>query len=151
MLLANKTIVDVFKSIRNIFAAANAARPEYEETQDFVPPPGAQKKIEKKPAKQAVAKPCPNADVPEPIAEEKRREFNIDIPLPFGKSKAKKPDPAADITPAAEPEPEKPKSAVEIEADAIARSIEEKEAEKQAAKAAAKAEAETPDDLASII
>ena len=151
MLLANKTIVDVFKSIRNIFAAANAARPEYEETQDFVPPPGAQKKIEKKPAKQAVAKPCPNADVPEPIAEEKRREFNIDIPLPFGKSKAKKPDPAADITPAAEPEPEKPKSAVEIEADAIARSIEEKEAEKQAAKAAAKAEAEKPDDLASII
>ena len=148
MLLANKTIVDVFKSIRNIFAAANAARPEYEETQDFVPPPGAQKKIEKKPAKQAVAKPCPNADVPEPIAEEKRREFNIDIPLPFGKSKAKKPDPAADITPAAEPEPEKPKSAVEIEADAIARSIEEKEAEKQAA---AKAEAEKPDDLASII
>ena len=151
MLLANKTIVDVFKSIRNIFAAANAARPEYEETQDFVPPPGAQKKIEKKPAKQAVAKPCPNADVPEPIAEEKRREFNIDIPLPFGKSKAKKTDPAADITPAAEPEPEKPKSAVEIEADAIARSIEEKEAEKQAAKAAAKAEAEKPDDLASII
>lgn len=156
MLLANKTIVDVFKSIRNIFAAANAARPEYEETQDFVPPPGAQKRIDKKPAKQPPVKPCPNADVPEPIAEEKRREFNIDIPLPFGKSKAKKPDPAADITPAAEPqpEPEKPKSAVELEADAIARSIEKNEAEKQAAKAAtaaAKAEAEKPDDLASII
>lgn len=95
MLLANKTVVDIFRTIKNVFAAADAARPEYEEVEDFVPPPGAKKQVRE--TKQAKApapkaqngqKNYPNADVPEEAAEEKRREFNIDIPLPFGKKKA---------------------------------------------------------------
>lgn len=162
MLLANKTIVDVFRWIRNAFAAADAARPEYEEVEDFVPPPGARKAEKKAQRPAQTAKSYPNADVPEPIAEEHRKDFNIDIPLPFGK-KNKKPDPAVEVVPepvqqaapAPQPEPEKPKSAVELEADAIARSIEAQEAEKLAAKSAAKAEAEKSsqkqEDLASII
>lgn len=162
MLLANKTVVDIFRAIRNIFAAADAARPEYEEVEDFVPPPGAKKqpKQAKAPAPKAQNTPknYPNADVPEEEAEEKRREFNIDIPLPFGKKKAEgKPAEAAPEQPA---EPEKPKSAVELEADAIAKTIEQENAQRQAAKAAAAASAEAssaeaksdkPDDLASII
>lgn len=162
MLLANKTVVDIFRAIRNIFAAADAARPEYEEVEDFVPPPGAKKQPRqpKAPAPKAQNTPknYPNADVPEEAAEEKRREFNIDIPLPFGKKKAEgKPAEAAPEQPA---EPEKPKSAVELEADAIAKTIEQENAQRQAAKAAAAASAEAssaesksdkPDDLASII
>ncbi len=168
MLLANKTVVDVFRWIRNAFAAADAARPEYEEVEDFVPPPGAGKSEKKVQKPAQTSKSYPNADVPEPIAEEHRKNFNIDIPLPFGKKKDKKSESAAetaDETTAAAniaaniakpaPEPEKPKSAVELEADEIARSIEAKEAEKQAARAAAKAESEKntqkQDDLASII
>lgn len=162
MLLANKTVVDIFRAIRNIFAAADAARPEYEEVEDFVPPPGAKKQPRqpKAPAPKAQNTPknYPNADVPEEEAEEKRREFNIDIPLPFGKKKAEgKPAEPAPEQPA---EPEKPKSAVELEADAIAKTIEQENAQRQAAKAAAAASAEAspaesksdkPDDLASII
>ena len=157
MLMANKTVVDIFRFIKNIFAAADAARPEYEEVEEFVPPPGA-KQQKKKPSpavSESKNKPCPNSDVPQPIAEEKRKDFNIDIPLPFGKKK----DKTADVTvspenePAAPAEAEKPKSAVELEADAIAKSIEAQEAEKQAARNAVKTEAaEKPaDDLASII
>ncbi|MGN1090357.1 MAG: DNA translocase FtsK [Huintestinicola sp.] len=159
MLLANKTVVDLFRSIKNVFAAIDAARPEYEETPEFVPPPGAKKndkKAERKNTEKVqTAKNPPNADVPEPVAEENRKSFEIDIPLPFGK---KKNDKNVEISPEndkadAPSEPEKPKSAVELEADAIARSIEEKEAQKQAAKAAAAAEVseEKHDDLASII
>ena len=162
MLLANKTVVDVFRAIKNIFAAADAARPEYEEVEEFVPPPGAKKQLKKTvPANtQPTPKSVPNADVPPAAAEEKRKEFNIDIPLPFGKKKAAtetaKPAEVKIAEPA--PEPEKPKSAVELEADAIARSIEEDNAQRQAAKVAAAAssnEAESKsdkqDDLASII
>ncbi len=148
MLLANKTVVDVFRFIRNIFAAADAARPEYEEVEDFVPPPGA-RKAEKKSQKQKVqtGNVIPNADVPEPVAEAKRKNFRIDIPIPIGSKKT-------------EPEeisvPEKPKSQTELEAEEIARSIDEKEAMKAAAKAAARSAAgekpkENSDDLASII
>ncbi|MBQ5333449.1 MAG: DNA translocase FtsK, partial [Oscillospiraceae bacterium] len=164
MLLANKTIVDVFRAIRNIFAAADAARPEYEEVEDFVPPPGARKQPKKALTVNPPAAPksVPNADVPVAAAEEKRKDFNIDIPLPFGKKKAEKqPDTKQEAAPVQQPvqtepaEPEKPKSAVELEADAIARSIEEQEAQKQAAKAAANTAAEKApekqDDLASII
>ncbi|MGN0641922.1 MAG: DNA translocase FtsK 4TM domain-containing protein [Huintestinicola sp.] len=165
MLLANKTIVDVFKGIRNLFAAADAARGEYVETEDFVPPPGAKKSAER--AKRAAAekeiaaskKACPNADVPEQVAEEKRKAFNVDIPLPFGKKKQQESEnaaapeqAAADIAPK---EPEKPKTAVELEADAIAQSIEAKEAERAAAKAAAADKSASAssenNDLASII
>ncbi|WP_432649604.1 DNA translocase FtsK 4TM domain-containing protein [Huintestinicola sp.] len=162
MLLANKTIVDVFRAIKNIFAAADAARPEYEEVEEFVPPPGAKKQPKKAvPASsQPNLKKVPNADVPEAAAEEKRKEFNIDIPLPFGKKKAAEAAKAVEEKPAeAAAEPEKPKSAVELEADAIARSVEENEAQRQAAKAAAANEAKAAaneaeskqDDLASII
>ncbi|MCI7767440.1 MAG: DNA translocase FtsK [Oscillospiraceae bacterium] len=160
MLLANKTIVDVYRAIRNIFAAADAARPEYEEVEDFVPPPGARKQPKKAlPANPpAPPKSVPNADVPPAAAEEKRKDFNIDIPLPFGKKKAEKEPPAKqeDAVQPAPAEPEKPKSAVELEADAIARSVEENEAQRQAAKAAAQNTAaeskqDKQDDLASII
>ncbi|MBQ7784308.1 MAG: DNA translocase FtsK 4TM domain-containing protein, partial [Oscillospiraceae bacterium] len=157
MLMANKTVVDIFRFIKNIFAAADAARPEYEEVEEFVPPPGArqQKKKPSPTVSETKNKPCPNSDVPQPIAEEKRKDFNIDIPLPFGKKK----DKTADVTvspenePAAPAETEKPKSAVELEADAIAKSIEAQEAEKQAARNAVKTEAaEKPDDdIESII
>ncbi len=165
MLLANKTVVDVFTFFKNIFAAANAARPEYEAVEEFVPPPGAVKKAKDKKvvpvtAEKETKKVCPNGDVPEPIAEEKRKSFEIDIPMPFGKKKTAEskepvPVPAVEEIPA---EPEKPKTAVELEADAIAKSIEEQQAQKEAAKAAKKAAAEnTPkaeeksDDLTSII
>ena len=161
MLLANKTVVDIFRTIKNVFAAADAARPEYEEVEDFVPPPGAKKQLrETKQAKapapkvQNSQKNYPNADVPEEAAEEKRREFNIDIPLPFGKKKAAEAQ-AAEAVPEQPVEPEKPKSAVELEADAIAKTIEQENAQRQAAKAAAAAPAEVrtekSDDLASII
>lgn len=161
MLLANKTIVDVFRAIKNIFAAADAARPEYEEVEEFVPPPGAKKQPKKAvPANtQPTPKSFPNADVPEAAAEEKRKDFNIDIPLPFGKKKAAEAVKPAEEKPAEiAPEPEKPKSAVELEADAIARSIEENNAQRQAAKAAAavsaneaESKSDKQDDLASII
>lgn len=171
MLLANKTIVDVFKFFRNIFRAANDARPEYEEVEDFVPSPGARreeeerkrnkkreaelKKAQAKADKAAAAagqKPCPNSDVPEAAAEKARKSFNIDIPM-VGKGKAE----PVKSEPEAMPEPydEKPKSQAEIEADEIAREIEAREAEKRAAKAsqqpAAQVSEKKPDDLASII
>ena len=163
MLLANKTVVDVFRAIKNIFAAADAARPEYEEVEEFVPPPGAKKQPKKTPASnpQPAPKNFPNADVPAEAVEEKRKDFNIDIPLPFGKKKAAEAENTEEKPRESAPEPEKPKSAVELEADAIARSVEENEAQRQAAKAAAaeaKASAnesedksEKQDDLASII
>lgn len=161
MLLANKTIVDVFRAIKNIFAAADAARPEYEEVEEFVPPPGAKKQPKKavNVNTQTTPKSFPNADVPQAAAEEKRKDFNIDIPLPFGKKKAAEATKPIEEKPAeVAPEPEKPKSAVELEADAIARSIEESNAQRQAAKAAAavsaneaESKSDKQDDLASII
>ncbi|MGN0553821.1 MAG: DNA translocase FtsK 4TM domain-containing protein, partial [Oscillospiraceae bacterium] len=75
MVVANKTVIDLFKMIRNSFAKASAARAErYVETPDFVPPPGA------KNSQKAV----PNADVPVKIAEKKQKDFNVDIPMPAG-------------------------------------------------------------------
>lgn len=75
MILANKTIIDLFKWIKNGFAKASAERAEkYTETPDFVPPPGA------KNGKKTV----PNADVPAKIAEKTQESFNVDIPMPKG-------------------------------------------------------------------
>lgn len=75
MIMANKTIIDLFKIIRNAINKASAARAEsYVETEDFVPPPGA------KGGKKTV----PNQDVPAKIAKEKQKDFNIDIPMPAG-------------------------------------------------------------------
>lgn len=75
MVVANKTVIDLFKMIRNGFAKASAARAEsYVETPDFVPPPGA------KNLKKAV----PNADVPAKIAEKQQKNFDVDIPMPAG-------------------------------------------------------------------
>lgn len=152
MLLTNKTVVDLFVSIKNLFAAASAARPEYEETEEFVPPPGAAKDklrtSQEKSKSKDNAKNYPNADVPESIADEKRKDFDIDIPLPFGKKKIKS-DPAVEIVPTPQEANEKPKSEVELEAEQIARSIEAAEAQKQAARSAP--QEEKKDDLASII
>ena len=73
MILANKTIIDVFRSMRNAVNKASAERAErYVETEDFVPPPGAKNKK------------VPNQDVPEKIAKEKQKNFNVDIPMPQG-------------------------------------------------------------------
>lgn len=75
MIMANKTIIDLFKMIRNAVNKASAARAEsYVETEDFIPPPGA------KNGKKTV----PNQDVPAKIAKEKQKDFNIDIPMPAG-------------------------------------------------------------------
>lgn len=75
MVVANKTVIDLFRMIRNGFAKASAARAEsYVETPDFVPPPGA------KNMKKAV----PNADVPAKIAEKQQKNFDVDIPMPAG-------------------------------------------------------------------
>lgn len=76
MIMANKTVVDLFKMMRNALNRASAARAEsYTETEDFVPPPG---------AKNTKKKAVPNQDVPEKIAKEKQKDFNIDIPMPAG-------------------------------------------------------------------
>ena len=75
MVVANKTIIDLFKMIRNSIAKASAARAEsYVETPDFVPPPGAKN----------MKKTVPNADVPAKIAEKQQRDFDVDIPMPAG-------------------------------------------------------------------
>ena len=74
MILANKTVLDLFRYIRNSVNKASAERAErYVETEDFVPPPGAKKKK------------VPNQDVPEKIAREKQKNFDVDIPMPKGK------------------------------------------------------------------
>jgi S-DNA-T family DNA segregation ATPase FtsK/SpoIIIE len=81
MVMANKTVVDLFRMVRNAFTKASAARAEsYVETEDFVPPPGA-----KNSAKRSV----PNQDVPEKVAKEKQKNFNIDIPIPTFKKPQK--------------------------------------------------------------
>lgn len=77
MIMANKTFVDIFKMIRNALRKSSAERAErYVGTDDFVPPPGA--KVPLLP---------PNQDVPAVVAKEKRKRFEIDIPLPEGKKK----------------------------------------------------------------
>lgn len=169
MLLANKTIVDVFRFFRNMVRAADSARAEYVETEDFVPPPGAKKQPVKKPdqQKKAVAadERVPNSDVPADIAEKKRKSFNIDIPLFTKKAAASVSDStakAADEAPAAEnaePSPDKPKTPAQLEAEAIAKDIEAKESARaaqreSAAKSAAKADKskdEKDAELSSII
>lgn len=75
MVVANKTIIDLFKMLRNSIAKASAVRAEsYVETPDFVPPPGAKN----------MKKTVPNADVPAKIAEKQQRDFDVDIPMPAG-------------------------------------------------------------------
>lgn len=80
MLISNKTIIDLFRYFKRLAASANEARGEYKETEDFIPTPGANKKI-----KEEKKKPVPNADVPQTVAKEKQSKFNVDIPLPNGK------------------------------------------------------------------
>ena len=75
MVVANKTVIDLFRMVRNGFAKASAARAEsYVETPDFVPPPGARN------GKKTV----PNEDVPKKIAEKQQKNFDVDIPMPAG-------------------------------------------------------------------
>ncbi len=82
MLISNKTVIDIFRYFKRLAASANEARGEYKETEDFVPPPGANKKF-----KEEKKQPVPNADVPQTVAKEKQSLFNVDIPLPKGKKK----------------------------------------------------------------
>lgn len=73
MVMANKTVIDLFKMLRNHINRTSAARAEkYREVEDFVPPPGAKNKK------------VPNQDVPKKVAEEQQKNFNIDIPMPAG-------------------------------------------------------------------
>ena len=88
MLLANKTIVDVFKSIRNIFAAANAARPEYEETQDFVPPPGAPKRSLQS---RLLPSPAPMRTFPSLLRRKSAGSSISTFPCPLARARLKSP------------------------------------------------------------
>ncbi len=71
MIMANKTVIDLFRMLRNAADKAGAARAErYSGAEDFVAPPG--------------AKNVPNRDVPPKIAKKQQENFNIDIPMPAG-------------------------------------------------------------------
>lgn len=113
MIFANKTILDLMRLIKRGMAAANAARPEYEEEEDveFVPPPG---------AKTRGKKTVPNADVPPSVVNSKAKNFNVDIPIPGGK---KKPDSAAEI-PFEPDEPKLPAHPVAVPSKASAEAAE---------------------------
>ncbi len=168
MLLANKTIVDVFRFFRNMVREANSARAEYVETEDFVPPPGiAKTEKNKKDAAKAkndkagASEKVHNSDVPVEIAEKNRRKFNIDIPF-FTEKKNTDNDknavePTASIEEANSPAPiaEKPKTQTDIEAEKIAKQIEKQEMERAANREAAKAkstsEKDGGSDLSAII
>jgi len=82
MLIANKTIIDIFGWFKNAASAAKEARGEYVESDGFVPSPGA-----KRAEKEALKKPVPNADIPEKAVKEKQKKFNVDIPIPAAKNK----------------------------------------------------------------
>ena len=77
MLIANKTVIDLFGWLKGTAAAAKEARGEYKPSDGFVPSPGA-----KRAEKEAVRKAVPNADVPEKAVKEKQQKFNVDIPIP---------------------------------------------------------------------
>ncbi len=162
MLLMNKTIIDLFKFIRNLILKATYDRGEYEEVEDFVPSPSAvaHVKAEKENKKKAKAqKPTketvPNSDVPKDIAEKNREGFNIDIPMnkkPISKKAEKKLD-----TPifTSNTEPEKPKTETEKQVDEINDYIEKMASEKtnlsQTATVSGNAASDSNNDLASII
>ncbi len=84
MLMTNKTVLDLLKAVKRLFSSAFSKHPDYAQTEDFIPPPGAKtakaKAKNEKPA-------APNIDVPEKIAAEKQKGFNIDIPIHNKKSK----------------------------------------------------------------
>ncbi|MDE6593125.1 MAG: DNA translocase FtsK [Oscillospiraceae bacterium] len=179
MLLANRTVIDVFRFIKNIFIAASDARPEYEEVEEFVPSPGAKRAAEAKAREKAeiraersakraaaadakaaakaaanmakaAAKKVPNGDVPEDVAKERQAEFDIDIPVPVGSADSSNADKSEGAL-------EEKKSAAQIEGENIAREIEANEAERKAAKNAGKQDAKKAEEqkrqeeLASII
>lgn len=102
LMVANKTIIDVFKLIRNAILRLRDMRPEYKEVEDYVPqkpkkqkPPKHKKEVEipipsavrndrSRPVQTEqipVTAAVPNADVPLNIAGEARRSFDIDIPI----------------------------------------------------------------------
>ncbi len=96
LILSNKTVLDLFRMLKNGISKANAARGEYVPTEDgdFVPPPGAKKaKAAAARAEKAAAKAVsgvPNSDVPAEVVKEKAKGFNVDIPMPAGKRKSAK-------------------------------------------------------------
>ncbi len=95
LILSNKTVLDLFRMLKNGISKASAARGEYVPVQeeDFVPPPGAKKakaaaaRAEKTAAKTVSG--VPNSDVPAEVVKEKAKGFNVDIPMPPGKKSAK--------------------------------------------------------------
>ncbi len=90
LILSNKTVLDLFRMLRNGISKASAARGEYVPTQDedFVPPPGAKKAKAAAKADKAASKAVPNSDVPAAVVKEKAKNFNVDIPMPAGKKKS---------------------------------------------------------------
>ncbi len=90
LILSNKTVLDLFRMLKNGISKASAARGEYVPTQDedFVPPPGAKKAKAAAKADKAASKAVPNSDVPDAVVKEKAKNFNVDIPMPAGKKKS---------------------------------------------------------------
>ncbi len=90
LILSNKTVLDLFRMLRNGISKASAARGEYVPTQDedFVPPPGAKKAKAAAKADKTASKAVPNSDVPAAVVKEKSKNFNVDIPMPAGKKKS---------------------------------------------------------------
>ena len=101
MFISNKTVLDVYHFIEGLFIAASEARGEYEEIEkpvrekrssdEFREPPGAKKQrmLEKQKDNERTVN-IPNSDVPESIARENQKNFNIDIEIPGKKSKKEK-------------------------------------------------------------
>lgn len=94
MILLNKTVLDLFKAIKGWADGVFANRSDYiEEDEDFVPPPGAKEKNKGKIA--------PNHDIPESAVKDRRKGFNVDIPMPRGAKQDNKEDtPDKELTPA---------------------------------------------------
>ncbi len=90
LILSNKTVLDLFRMLKNGISKASAARGEYVPTQDedFVPPPGAKKAKAAAKADKTASKAVPNSDVPAAVVKEKAKNFNVDIPMPAGKKKS---------------------------------------------------------------
>ncbi len=181
MLLANRTVIDVFRFIKNIFIAAGDARPEYEEVEEFVPSPGAKRAAEaraKEKSEIKAARAAEKAEAAEAKAAAKaaaktaaktakasaKKVPNSDVPEDVAKERQAEFDIDIPVPVSAAVNNDKPeeakeekKSAAQIEGENIAREIEANEAERKAAKNMSKQEAKKAEEqkqqqeLASII
>ena len=125
MLIANKTIVDLFRMIKGLIYAAADAREDYKEVEEpvrrhapdkdeFREPPGAKR------SRMLEQKKLEDDDIPEEILRENRDNFNIDIEIPSKNGKKTK--------------KEQQKEKTEQEANEIARVVAANEAAKNAAR-----------------